>query len=122
MKIEIETSYDSVECETCGGNYAEGGVVKVDGVEILNYPAEASCYGGGSYSESELLVMALKKLGHEVIVDGSPFTLPVSIWIIMDQKQDSPGKSKNKMTAKEAMAWTKEKYAETIAYLGSVDR
>lgn len=70
MKIEITTNHDEYECETCGTDYASGGSVKIDGVEIVNLPAEAHCYSGQSFSESDLLVIALRKLGHTIEVDG----------------------------------------------------
>lgn len=70
MKIEITTNHDEYECEACGNDYASGGTVTADGVEIVNLPAQAHCYSGQSFSESDLLVIALRKLGHEVIIDG----------------------------------------------------
>jgi len=70
MRIEITPDHEEYECETCGTDYATGGTVKVDGVEIVNLPAMAHCYAGQSFSESDLLVIALRKLGHEVILDG----------------------------------------------------
>lgn len=73
MKIEIITDRDSSDCETCGSTYADGGRVLVDGVEVLSRPARAHCLGGSDYSDSDLLVMALAKLGHQIVVDGSPY-------------------------------------------------
>jgi hypothetical protein len=75
MKIEITTSRDSHDCETCGGNWAEGGVVEVDGKEVLIREPEAYCYGVPSFSESDLLVMALKKIGIDVYVDGDRYQI-----------------------------------------------
>ena len=71
MKIEIETITDSHDCETCGRSWAEGGVVYVDGKEVLRREPVSYCYGVPSFSEHDLLVMALKKIGVEVTVDGS---------------------------------------------------
>lgn len=73
MKIQIETDSDTYECDCCGTNYANGGEVIIDGEIILSRPASASCVGSESWNESELLVMALKKIGHEVTVDGEPY-------------------------------------------------
>ena len=73
MKIEIITDQDRHDCETCGSSYASGGRVLVDGVEILSKPASAHCFGGSHYSEDDLLVMALAKMGHEVLVDGEKY-------------------------------------------------
>lgn len=75
MKIEIKTLSDSHDCETCGGSWAEGGIVYVDGKELLRREPVAYCYGVPSFSESDLLVMALKKLGVELTVDGRPFDI-----------------------------------------------
>lgn len=73
MKIEIKTLSDSYDCETCGGSWAEGGVVYVDGLEVLRREPVAYCYGVPSFSEHDLLVMTLKKIGVEVTVDGFQF-------------------------------------------------
>lgn len=73
MDIRIETARDTSECDCCGTCYAEGGTVTIDGVLVLDRPPAAACYDGESYSESELLVMALAKMGHPVLVDGAPF-------------------------------------------------
>lgn len=75
MKIEIEVLTDDHDCETCGSNWAEGGVVRVDGQEVLRREPLATCFGSEHFSESDLLVMALKKLGHEVLVDGEPYEI-----------------------------------------------
>lgn len=72
-RIEIETMTDEHECETCGSSWSEGGVVYVDGEEVLCREPRAYCYGTPSYSESDLLVMALKKLGVEVRVDSEQY-------------------------------------------------
>lgn len=71
MKIEIEVLADYHECETCGYSSAGGGIVYVDGEEVLRRCPVAYCYGSADFSESDLLVMALKKIGTEVLVDGN---------------------------------------------------
>ena len=73
--IEIKTLTDSHDCETCGGSWAEGGIVYVDGREVLRREPTAYCYGVPSFSESDLLVMALKKVGINVFVDGSRYNV-----------------------------------------------
>lgn len=73
MKIEIRTTHDTYDCEMCGMDWADGGIVKVDGKVVLNKKAIAHCYGGQSYSEDDLLVMALKQIGIDVFVDGSRY-------------------------------------------------
>lgn len=73
MRIEISTKTDYHNCETCGGSYADGGSVYIDKELILEREPCAYCYGVPSFSESDLLVMALKKAGHSVVVDGNPY-------------------------------------------------
>ena len=70
-RIEVITTYDDFhDCETCGSSWAEGGYVLVDGTEVVRVTPVAHCYGGTSVTEEELLVLALEKLGIEVLVDG----------------------------------------------------
>lgn len=73
MHIQIETDSDTAECDCCGTSYATGGTVLVDGQVVLERPAEASCIGSLSFTPDELLVMALHKLGHTVLVDGDRY-------------------------------------------------
>jgi hypothetical protein len=73
LEIDITTNHDSFECDCCGVSYAEGGDVSLGGTTVLSRPASASCIGSESWSDAELLVMALKKLGIAVMVDGSPY-------------------------------------------------
>lgn len=73
MKIEISTNYDSWDCETCGYDYAQGGTVKIDGNVVIDLPAQAHCFDGQDFSEDDLLVMALHKIGIEVFVDGDRY-------------------------------------------------
>lgn len=79
MRIEIKTNNDSYECETCGTDYASGGSVYIDGFEIVNLPAIAHCYSGQSFSESDLLVIALRCMGHEVILDGDDWYITCAV-------------------------------------------
>jgi len=76
MEIKITTDTDMCACETCGSSYAEGGFVEIDGEKIIDLPAFASCSGGDNYSADELLVLALHKLGHTVIVDDDIYFIP----------------------------------------------
>ena len=75
MRIEIETLTDSHECDTCGCSYADGGIVKIDGVVVLERIPSAYCYDAPSFSESDLLVMALKSIGFTIEVDGHPYQI-----------------------------------------------
>jgi hypothetical protein len=73
MRIEVVTTVDTYDCETCGMNYATGGKVYVDGKLILEKVASAHCFDGSSYSETDLLILALEKMGHTLVVDGEQF-------------------------------------------------
>ena len=53
-RLEVTIYEDGHDCETCGGSFATGGVVVLNGVEILDYPGVASCFGGSSYYESAI--------------------------------------------------------------------
>lgn len=66
MKIEIEWTSDSYDCDTCGPSWAEGAVVKFDGQEVLALVPVAHCYDGQSYSEREVFAAVLEKLGHQL--------------------------------------------------------
>lgn len=70
MKIDIVTNSDVNDCETCGVSFAEGGSVTIDGNLIVDLPAIAHCFDGQSFSEGDLLVIALRKLGHTVNING----------------------------------------------------
>lgn len=69
-KIEIETTFDEHDCETCGNSWAEGGTVKIDGKEVLTIEPFAHCYGGTDYDERDLLILALHEVGINVLVNG----------------------------------------------------
>lgn len=71
-KIEIVTNDDGYECDDCGPTWAYGGTAYVDGEEVLDIVPEAYCYDGVSYNENELIILALKKAGVTVLVDGEP--------------------------------------------------
>lgn len=66
MKIEIEWISDSTDCETCGGSYAEGAVVKIDGEVVIDMTPCAACYDGTSFTSEEVYKALLTHLGHEV--------------------------------------------------------
>jgi hypothetical protein len=69
MKIEILTWEDKHECETCGCSWARGGQVKVDDEIIIFEEPIAHCFNGRDFDSSDLLIMALNKLGHTVSID-----------------------------------------------------
>jgi hypothetical protein len=69
-KIEVTTETDSSDCETCGSNYDEGGTVLIDGKLAFSYTPVAACWGNANYSESDLILLALRAIGVEITVDG----------------------------------------------------
>lgn len=69
-KVEIQWSEDEFDCETCGGIYARGAVVQLDGKIILDKPAIAACFGSQEVDDIEVYQVILKNLGCEVIETG----------------------------------------------------
>lgn len=64
--IKIEWLTDYHDCETCGGNYADGAAVRIDGETALELDPVAHCYGGTHYSERNVFMRILEHLGHTV--------------------------------------------------------
>ena len=79
MKIEINTDDDIHNCETCDASFASGGTVHIDGELVIDLPAQAHCFGGQDFSQDELLVLALRKLGHAVEVDGELYFIQCKV-------------------------------------------
>jgi hypothetical protein len=71
MNLEIEWTGDYYDCETCGGNGAEGAIVTDgQGKIILELEPIAHCYDPKDYSREEVLLKLLEVLGYKVsIVD-----------------------------------------------------
>lgn len=65
-KIEIEWLVDEYDCDTCGSNWAEGAVVKIDGELVFDLSPSAHCYAGVSYSQEDIYKKILNHL-HEVV-------------------------------------------------------
>lgn len=76
MKIEITTTHDTYDCDDCGISYAEGGTVHVDGKLVIDFPPHAYCFDCQHATAEQLLVMALRELGHTVTVDGEEYITP----------------------------------------------
>lgn len=68
MKIKVIEMSDYADCEQCGGNYADGGVVKIDGEVVLDFTPTAACFGNHNISLAGLLLKTLEHLGHTVEV------------------------------------------------------
>jgi hypothetical protein len=70
-RLDIETTQDEYDCDTCGCSSAYGGILKLDGVEILSKEAYAHCFNVETWEVDELLALFLEKqFGIEVYVDG----------------------------------------------------
>jgi hypothetical protein len=67
--IKIEWLTDYSDCETCGGNYADGARVTIDGAVALDLEPVAHCYGGQHYGERDVFKRVLEHLGHTVEVE-----------------------------------------------------
>lgn len=63
-KVIIEVITDYNDCEQCGGGSEEGGRIIIDGEIVFEHIPLASCFGNESYSEYDLIRMAIEKLGH----------------------------------------------------------
>lgn len=65
-EIKITWLEDDRECDDCGWSWAQGAVVEVDGVEILDLQPHAHCYNGDHWDKDVVFFMILEKLGYEV--------------------------------------------------------
>lgn len=68
-KIEIEWLSDSNECDQCGGNWAEGAVVRIDGKLAIELIPHAGCTGGDNYDERDVFTLILDRLGFELVTN-----------------------------------------------------
>ena len=70
-KIEITWLSDSYECDDCGGSYAEGANVKIDGISYpeLQFEPVAYCYDAESFTTGEVFEKILNHLGFSVYQD-----------------------------------------------------
>ena len=64
--ILIEVMSDWDYCEQCGGTSEDGGRITINGEVVFEHIPQASCLGNKSYYESDLLSMAIEKLGHSL--------------------------------------------------------
>ena len=64
-KVKIECLSDYNDCETCGGGYAEGGRIWIDGDLVWEVIPVADCFSSDTYGVREVLIIALEKLGFE---------------------------------------------------------
>jgi len=65
--IKIEWLSTSSDCDQCGGNYADGARVTLDGKPLLELIPRASCFGSeDDWERDEVLLRTLRALGYEV--------------------------------------------------------
>ena len=71
-KIRVRFLTDDMDCETCGGNWAEGAEVFFEFDSELDFILEpvAHCYNGTSYDTWDVFKTILSKLGYEVVEEG----------------------------------------------------
>lgn len=66
--IEVRKYDDFHDCETCGSSYAEGAEIFIDDVVVENLKPLAACFDGQSYTDDEIWIAVLSKLGHKAFV------------------------------------------------------
>jgi hypothetical protein len=64
--ILIEVMSDWNYCEQCRGSSEDGGRITINEEVVFEHIPVASCFGNESYNESDLLRMAIEKLGHSL--------------------------------------------------------
>lgn len=75
--VEIEWVYDEHDCEVCGPSYAEGAIVRVDNVVILEMMPSAHCYSSESYEPEEVYNALLNRFGFDVIIKENTVYPPI---------------------------------------------
>lgn len=69
--IRIEWLTDSYDCETCGGSFAEGARVYIDGAIAIEMEPVAHCFGGANFAESDVFERILRHLGHALEINNN---------------------------------------------------
>jgi len=69
MNINITLLDDEIDCETCGGSYAEGAIVEFGDGSKLEFVPKAHCFSSVSYEREVIFSKILERLGHEVVVN-----------------------------------------------------
>lgn len=68
--FEIVFLEDNHNCETCGSDYAEGYVIKKDGVVVVDKTPVAACFDGSRYDQNMAYVELIRLTGIEVNVSS----------------------------------------------------
>lgn len=63
MKIHFVWMDDGMDCETCGGGYADGGQVYIDDVLVVDMQPVAHCYDSVRFSQSEIYYALYQAMG-----------------------------------------------------------
>lgn len=63
MHIHFVWQDDSMDCETCGGGYADGGKVFIDGVCVVDMEPVAHCYDSVRYEQCQIYQALYEHLG-----------------------------------------------------------
>lgn len=69
LTIEIESIYE--DCETCGTNFEEGGVLKINDELVFEYKPTGGCFNGTGYNLEYFLVRALLEYVDEIYINSS---------------------------------------------------
>jgi hypothetical protein len=68
--IEIEWLKDSVECDRCGWNLADGAAVRIDGREAFQLTPVAACFDGEDYDRDDVFRRILEHFGRWTSIVG----------------------------------------------------
>lgn len=75
-QLEIEWLYDQYECDMCGPSYAEGAIVRLDNVVIMELIPHAHCYSSESWEAEEVFVQLLESFGFDFSMRETLVKLP----------------------------------------------
>jgi hypothetical protein len=64
-KVKIQHLSNYKHCETCGGGTEDGGRIWIDDKLVWEEIPHAGCYGNNYYDLSDLMKIAMEKLGIE---------------------------------------------------------
>lgn len=62
-QVRIEWLYDENDCDTCGGGFAQGARIYLDGELAADLTPVAHCYDGTHYDDSEVYGKVVELLG-----------------------------------------------------------
>lgn len=64
--IRIELTYDEYDCEDCGGSYAEGADVYLNGILWFQLTPVANCFNCDNWAVGDVYAEIMARLGYEV--------------------------------------------------------